>query len=74
MGLPGASPRWNRKRSVPLALPGRGCVVGDAGNDRAEQRRGIGVSPGGSGSALEITLYAAVGLVRLLIHGATLES
>jgi len=25
--------------SVPLALPGRGCVVGDAGNDRAEHRR-----------------------------------
>jgi hypothetical protein len=41
LGLPGASPRWNRKRSVPLALPGRGCVVGDAGNDRAEQRRRI---------------------------------
>jgi hypothetical protein len=27
--------------SVPLALPGRGCVVGDAGNDRAEHRRRI---------------------------------
>lgn len=25
--------------SVPLALPGRGCVLGDAGNDRAEHRR-----------------------------------
>ena len=27
--------------SVPLALPGRGCVVGCAGNDRAEHRRRI---------------------------------
>lgn len=25
--------------SVPLALPARGCVVVDAGNDRAEHRR-----------------------------------
>jgi hypothetical protein len=31
--------------SVPLALPGRGCVLGDAGNDRAEHRRRIDLPP-----------------------------